>query len=318
MNMLSVKVIRKMQQALDIQSLELADPDGKVLPPFSAGSHIDVHLPGGIVRQYSLCNDPLEQHRYLICVLRDAKSRGGSVAVHERIAEGDLITISEPRNNFAVVPASRYVLLAGGIGVAPLLCIAERLAHVGSNFELHYCTRSRERMAFIDRIRRSTFAEKVQFHFDDGDDGQKLNLDTALAAPDERTHAYVCGPTGFIQFAKLAMQQRGWLAHNVHVEHFSAVNSGPMVNRSFDVKVASSGRCYPVAADQSVLSVLMAAGFDIPRSCEEGVCGTCVTGVLAGEVEHRDSYFCEAERAMNRFFTPCCSRARSNLLVLDL
>jgi len=231
---------------------------------------------------------------------------------------GRLRIISEPRNNFAVVPASRYVLLAGGIGVTPLLCMAERLAQVGSNFELHYCTHSRERTAFIDRIRQSTFSEKVQFHFDDGDDGQKLNLDTAMAAPDERTRAYVCGPTGFIQFVTLAMQQCGWPAHNVHVKHFSAIHSGPMVNRSFDVKVARSGRCYPVAADQSVLAVLMAAGFDIPRSCEEGVCGTCVTGVLAGEVEHRDSYFCEADPAMNRFFTRCCSRARSNLLVLDL
>src|SRR5439155_9757593 len=168
---------------------------GRPLPPFSAGSHIDVHLPNGLIRQYSLCNDPRESHRYLIGVLRDASSRGGSAAMHDSVDEGDLLRISTPKNHFPLAHgATHSMLFAGGIGVTPILCMAERLATLGGSFEMHYCTRSRERSAFVDRIGQSTFASQVHFHFDDRDASQKLALGPLIGNPKSGVHLYVCGP----------------------------------------------------------------------------------------------------------------------------
>jgi vanillate O-demethylase ferredoxin subunit len=166
---LSVRVARKATEATDISTFELVDVKGAALPPFSAGSHVDVQLPGGLTRQYSLCNDPKETHRYMIGVLRDPASRGGSVAMHDTVAEGDVLQISAPRNHFPLAHDAKHsLLLAGGIGVTPILCMAERLAITGAGFEMHYCTRTRERTAFYERIAGSSFSEKAQFHFDDG------------------------------------------------------------------------------------------------------------------------------------------------------
>lgn len=166
---LTVRVARKALEAEGIASFELVSTDGSPLPAFAAGSHIDVQLPGGPTRQYSLCNDPAETHRYLIAVLRDAASRGGSAAMHEQVKVGDTLFISTPKNHFALAhEAQSHLLLAGGIGVTPLLCMAERLAHSGARFEMHYCTRSRARTAFVRRIEDSPLASRVQFHFDDG------------------------------------------------------------------------------------------------------------------------------------------------------
>src|SRR5579863_2733222 len=173
---LRVRVARKIVEAVDICTFELVSADGSSLPAFSAGSHLDVYLPSGLTRQYSLCNDPAESHRYLIGVLKDPVSRGGSKAMHEEIKEGDLLKVSIPRNHFALAhEAGKSLLLAGGIGVTPILCMAERLAALGREFEMHYCTRSKERTAFCERIKRSAFASKVQFHFDDGEPQQKLD-----------------------------------------------------------------------------------------------------------------------------------------------
>ena len=186
---LQVRVARKAQEALDIVTLELVATDGRALPAFSAGSHVDVMLPGGITRQYSLCNDPTETHRYLIGVLRDPSSRGGSLAVHDSLQEGDVLQISTPRNHFGLAhEAKKHLLLAGGIGVTPILCMAERLAMTGADFEMHYCTRSLERTAFHQRITASGFAPKVHFHFDDAAAEQKLDTAALLAAPASGVH----------------------------------------------------------------------------------------------------------------------------------
>lgn len=315
---ITVKVLRKKQEALDIASFELARADGAVLPAFSAGSHIDVQLPGGITRQYSLCNDANENHRYRIAVLRDAASRGGSTAMHDSVREGDTLQISEPRNHFPLVHAQRTLLLAGGIGVTPLLCMAQRLAAIGARFEMHYCTRSAERTAFRDEIQASGFADKVRFHFDDGPPSQKLNLQRLIAAPDAGTHLYVCGPTGFIDFVVKTAKDCGWGSDHVHLEYFGAAPQDTAGDRPFDVKLASSGKTYKVPAGQTVVQVLAAQGVEILTSCEQGVCGTCITRVLEGECEHRDMYFTDEEKARHDQFTPCCSRARTATLVLDL
>lgn len=192
---IAVRVARKTTEALDICSLELVAVDGSALPAFSAGSHIDVQLPGGITRQYSLCNNADENHRYVVSVLRDPASRGGSQAVHDLVAEGDQITISAPRNHFALAhDAKQHLLLAGGIGVTPILCMAERLALTGGDFRMHYCTRSKERTAFLQHITGAGYADRVAFHFDDGDAAQKLDLAATLTAPRDGVHLYVCGP----------------------------------------------------------------------------------------------------------------------------
>jgi vanillate O-demethylase ferredoxin subunit len=318
MDQLTVKVLRKTQEAQDIASFELARVDGGPLPAFGAGSHIDVQIPGGLTRQYSLCNDDQESHRYRIAVLRDAASRGGSQGMHEQVKEGDLLTISTPRNHFPLVRAERTLLLAGGIGVTPLLCMAQRLATLGADFELHYCARSAERMAFRAEIAAAPWAQRVHLHFDDGEAAQKLDAASLLAAPAASTHVYVCGPTGFIDHVVGTANAQGWDKANVHLEYFGAAPQDTSGDGSFEVRIASSGQSVTVAKDQSVVQALLAHGIEIMTSCEQGVCGTCVTRVLEGECEHRDLYFTDAEKAANDQFTPCCSRAKSAVLVLDL
>ncbi|MDE2606007.1 MAG: oxidoreductase [Burkholderiales bacterium] len=318
MTQIAVKVARKTQEALDIASFELVKPDGSALPGFSAGSHIDVQLPGGLTRQYSLCNDAAEQHRYRIAVLRDPASRGGSTAMHDAVKEGDTLLISEPRNHFPLVHAQRTLLFAGGIGVTPLLCMAQRLAQVGADFTLHYCTRSTERTAFREEIAASPYAGRVQFHHDDGDAAQKLQLEQVLARPQDGTHVYVCGPTGFIDWVVKTAERLGWGKDQVHLEYFGAAAQDTTGDRAFKVKIASSGATYEVPADQTVVQALQAHGVEVLVSCEQGVCGTCITRVLQGECDHRDLYFTDEEKAKHDQFTPCCSRAKSELLVLDL
>jgi vanillate monooxygenase ferredoxin subunit len=316
---LQVRVARKAAEALDIATFELVNVDDRPLPAFSAGSHVDVHLGDGLTRQYSLCNDPSEGHRYLIGVLRDPASRGGSQAMHERIKEGDVLHISPPKNHFPLAHnASHSVLLAGGIGVTPILCMAERLAVTGASFEMHYCTRSPERTAFRDRIAASGFASQVHFHHDDGDAAQKLQLDSVIKPVRPGVHLYVCGPKGFMDWVLDSARKAGWPSEQLHYEFFGAEVVKSETDASFDVKLASSGKVIKVTKDQTVVEALSAAGIEVATSCEQGVCGTCLTRVLEGEVDHKDMYLTPEEQAANDQFLPCCSRAKSPLLVLDL
>jgi vanillate O-demethylase ferredoxin subunit len=316
---LTVRVAKKSLEAQDICTFELVDVNGAVLPSFSAGSHIDVHLPNGITRQYSLCNDSAESHRYLIGVLRDPATRGGSQAMHDMVSEGDVLQISVPKNHFPLAhEAKRSVLLAGGIGVTPILCMAERLAIAGADFEMHYGTRSKQRTAFYDRILASRFASRVQFHFDDGAPEQKLDIAGLLATPQPGVHLYVCGPKGFMDAVLGTARSRGWPEAQLHYEFFSAEVVKSASDASFQVKLASSGRIVVVPANKTVVQALAEAGVEVQTSCEQGVCGTCLTRVLEGEPDHKDLYLTPEEQAANDQFTPCCSRARSAMLVLDL
>ena len=316
---LQVRVARKAVEALDIVTLELVAVDGQALPAFSAGSHVDVQLPNGITRQYSLCNDPQETHRYQIGVLRDAASRGGSQAVHERVKEGDVLTISAPRNHFSLAhEAKKHLLLAGGIGVTPILCMAERLANTGADFAMHYATRAPERTAFRQRIAASAFASRVQFHYDNGDAAQKLDLQKLLGQPQAGTHLYVCGPKGFMDAVLATARNSGWPEAQIHYEFFGAEVAKSDSDASFEIKLASSGRIVMVPKDQTVVQALAAAGVDVMISCEQGVCGTCLTRVIEGVPDHKDSYLTPEEQAANDQFTPCCSRSKTPQLVLDL
>jgi vanillate monooxygenase ferredoxin subunit len=320
-----MRVAHRVEQAEAICALQLEPVDGKPLQPFSAGSHIDVHLDQNLVRQYSLCSLLDERNRYEIAVLRDPRSRGGSRAVHEHIREGDTLSISKPRNHFALVEnAKRSVLLAGGIGVTPLLCMMEQLEKKGASYDLHYCVRSRGQAAFVARLNEPRLADRVHIHVDDEDAAQRMNVTKALGSADEDSHVYICGPHGFIEWVMQCAQAGGWDSHHLHCERFGAVSANEISaqlnsgDRSFEVMLARSGRVIHVAARQSAAQALRDAGVDVPLSCEQGVCGTCLTGVLEGEVEHRDMLLSDSEKQRHDLFTPCCSRAKSGRLVIDL
>lgn len=318
MTTLNVLVHRRLIKAEGVCSFELVATDGTLLPSFTAGAHIDVHLGAGLIRQYSLCNDPGERHRYCIAVLREPQSRGGSQSMHEKVQEGQTLTISEPRNHFPLVPAKRSLLLAGGIGVTPILAMAKTLHAQGADFEMHYCGRSASKMAFLEELSHSTFKSAVHIHVDDGKGYEPFDAQSTLRKLQPDTHLYVCGPGGFMNHVLDTAKTCGWAESQLHREYFAAAPVDTTGDGSFEVKLARSGQCYEVPAEKTVLDVLLAQGLDIPFSCESGVCGTCMTRVIAGTPDHRDSYLSDAEHAAGDQFMPCCSRSKSPVLVLDI
>ncbi|RQR85308.1 oxidoreductase [Burkholderia sp. Bp9012] len=313
-----VRICAKVMETRDICSFELVAADGGELPPFSAGAHIDVHLPVGLVRQYSLCNHPAETHHYQIAVLRNADSRGGSVGMHA-LEVGQIVEISEPKNHFPLAcDAPHSLLIAGGIGVTPLLCMAEHLASLGRSFELHYCTRSADSAAFTARLRASPFAASVHLHYDDGPQSQKFDL-TALLEPGRfSAHLYVCGPTGFMDWTLDSARKAGWPEERLHREYFAGARKDTSGDGSFDVEIASTGQVIRVAANQTVVAALSSHGISIPTSCQQGVCGACLTPVIDGRPDHRDMFLTPDEQVRGDQFTPCCSRSKSPKLVLGL
>jgi len=316
---LAVEVVRKWHEARGICGFELRRPDRAPLPRFSAGAHIDVHLPGGLIRQYSLCGNPQSQDSYEIAVLRDEQGRGGSMVIHDRVRQGDLIRIGMPRNHFPLEPkASRHLLLAGGIGVTPILSMAEHLAAAGAPFEMHYCARSRDRTAFVERLDGSAFRDRVQLHFDDAGVHQAFDLAAVIAAAPAQTHLYVCGPRGFMEAVLAEARAQGWAERRLHYEFFAAAVRAPSADVAFEVRIASSGASVEVPPGCTIVAALARHGVDVLTSCEQGVCGTCMTRVLEGQPDHRDAYLTDEEKAAGEYFLPCCSRARSPVLVLDL
>lgn len=317
--MLQVRVTKKQNEAEGIHSYELTAADGSPLPRFSAGAHIDVHIGNGLVRQYSICNAPQERHRYQIAVLKDPNSRGGSLAMHAQVTEGQLLDISEPRNLFPIAEeGKRHLLFAGGIGITPILAMAHELWQRGTDFELHYCFRSRQSAAFVEQLLDSPFAHKVWLHDDSGSAEQKLDAAALLSAPEPGTHLYVCGPGGFIAHIIETAQACDWPEQRVHREFFAPSAREHETDRPFEIELASTGQVFHIPAGRSAFEVLDEAGIAIESSCEQGVCGSCITRVLQGIPEHRDQFMTSAEQARNDQFTPCCSRALSPRLVLDL
>nr|WP_180166623.1 PDR/VanB family oxidoreductase [Stenotrophomonas sp. SbOxS2]NYT99477.1 oxidoreductase [Stenotrophomonas sp. SbOxS2] len=318
--MIQVRVHALSDECAQIRSLELRSVDGAPLPAFSAGAHVDVQLPGGLIRQYSLCNAPHENHRYVIGVLHAPDSRGGSRAVHA-LQAGDMLEISAPRNLFALHPQPVHsLLLAGGIGITPLLAMAEHLAAQGAPFALHYAARSAAHAGFLQRLAQAPWAAQVHLHFDDGPAQQRLDMPALLAAAPADSHLYVCGPAGFMAHVLEAGANAGWEQARLHREYFGAApaQAQALAVTSFEVQIASSGQVFTIPAEQSIAQVLDQAGVFVPVSCEQGICGTCLTPVLEGVPEHRDQFLSFEEHARNDQMTVCCSRARSARLVLDL
>ena len=305
-----------------IRMFELAPLDGTPLPQYTPGAHIDVHLPTGLVRQYSLCGRPQQSDAYVIAVQNAAASRGGSRAMHA-LQVGDTLRIEGPRNHFPLAQDARHsVLLAGGIGITPLLSMAERLAQTQTSFELHYCVRNRERAAFLDRLDAPYLKGRCTLYTDDAPADARMDVARIVRDPSPGSHLYVCGPSGFMDHAFDAAKQAGWTDNHLHREYFSAPTADTCGNapsaRAFSVRLARSGKVMRVSEQETVVQALAAHGVRIETSCEQGVCGTCLTRVLAGDPEHRDLYLTDDERARNDQFLPCCSRSRSDELVLDL
>lgn len=322
---LVLRLHARREEAPGIASFELIDPAGHPLPPFEAGSHLLVECAPGVVRSYSLCNAPDERQRYRIAVLREADSRGGSAAVHDGWTVGRTVRVSRPRNHFALHAESlrpdggRVLLLAGGIGITPLLAMAARLHACGRRFELHYCTRSAQRAAFVDALRSAPFAASVQLHHDDGPADQAFRADTVIGSPASGDHLYACGPAGFLSHVASTAERLGWPDAQRHQEVFKAeaavavAGDGP-----FEIEVANRGIVVVVQSDETALEALHRIGIEIMSSCEQGVCGTCLTAVVDGRPDHRDQYLTAADRARNDCFTPCCSRSLGGRLVVEV
>jgi ferredoxin-NADP reductase len=316
---LSVRVSARVQETSDIVRFELVAADGGALPPFAAGAHIELFLRRAMVRRYSLCNNPSETRRYVIAVLRAPQSRGGSQLMHQQVRVGDVLEISTPLNHFPMHGGEgESLLLAGGIGITPLLAMAEHLADRGAPFHLHYRARSRAAMAFAGQLEQSRFAAQCTLHLSDGPPAQLLDLRAVLSDPAPDRHLYVCGPKGFMDTVLETAAALGWHPDHLHREYFAGEVITAPTDQGFEVHAVRSNRMIPIASDQTVLQGLAAAGIDVPRSCEQGVCGTCLTRVLGGEPLHRDLFLSAAQRASNDWMLPCCSRARTPVLVLDV
>jgi ferredoxin-NADP reductase len=298
-----------------INGYELVDPRGRDLPRFAPGAHVELRA-GGFLRQYSLWNDPAERRRYCIAVLRESAGRGGSRHLHENVRVGDIVEVSLPRNNFPLDSAGeRHLLIAGGIGIAPIMPMVTELRRRHAEFELHYCTRSPEGTAFRRELAPLAAEGRLRFHHDGGDPAQGLDIATTLREPRPGTYLYYCGPAPLMAAATEAA--RDWPVGTVHCEYFTGVpEPAAAEDQPFRVRLAKSGGDYEVPAGETIAEVLQRHGVAVRTSCELGYCGTCLTPYLAGEPDHRDQVL--EENGRQRYVLICCSRARSPILVLDL
>ncbi len=309
---LEVRLRAMTWEAPGVLSLALTAADGSALPPFEPGSHIDLHLPGGTLRQYSLCGDPTDPSHYRIAI-RSVSGGLSSQYVHRKLRLGDMLTVSQPRNNFPLDDAARYLFIAGGIGITPLLPMMRTASASGKTWTLLYCNRRDDEAPFLSEIR----ALKGDVSLHSATAGTRLDVAQRLAAPKQDTLVYCCGPERLMLAVEAATA--AWPEGTVRFEWF-APRSRPEdeTSGSFEVVCEASGITLSVPADKTLLATLNDAGIAVPCSCEQGICGTCEVRVLAGEVDHRDSIQSQAERAANQSMMVCVSRARGSRLVLDI
>jgi len=303
-----LRVAGRTEGAEGVVVLELADPTGADLPAWTPGAHVDLLLTDDLTRQYSLCGDPADRSVYRIGVLREPAGRGGSAYVHDRLREGDDVDVQGPRNHFELAPSPRYLFIAGGIGITPILPMAAAARAAGADHELHYGGRSRRSMAFLAELEGTLHPQ---------DEVGLLDLDALLGTPRPDTLVYCCGPEPLL--AAVEEHCAAWPAGTLHVERFAPKDAGDVVRAGgFEVELSLTGTTITVTPEQSVLAALEAAGVDVLSSCQEGTCGTCETAVLAGEVDHRDSLLTPDEQAANDTMFVCVSRAAGPRLVLEL
>ena len=310
---LEVIVSERRVLTVDIMMLVL-ERRGAPLPAFEAGAHVDVTI-GDYVRQYSLCGDPRDRSRYRIAIRRERNSRGGSIAMHG-VTVGSSLQISPPSNQFALVPAERVVLIGGGIGITPLLSMAYSLLARGVPFTLHYSVRAAEKVPFEEELHSPPLRDHVVLHRTDSAAGVLFDAERAIPEPASQTHLFVCGPTGFMDLVLETARAKGWQPSNLHKEYFSSAPTKG--GSSFWVDAARSKLRVFVGPEQTIADALIDAGVDVPLSCEQGVCGTCLTKVLSGGADHRDVFQTDAEHRRGDRIALCCSRALTEELVIDI
>lgn len=311
---LSLRVHAKDSVADGVVSLTLVHPDGARLPDWTPGAHIDLLLPDGATRQYSLCGDRWDPYSYRVAVLREPAGRGGSAYVHDRLELGDRVGVGGTRNHFPLVPADRYLFIAGGIGITPLLPMIHQAELMGVDWQLLYGGRTRPSMAFRERL-TETYGGRV--HLRPQDEYGLLDLATWLHQPEPGTKVYCCGPAPLLAAVDEACA--AWPPYSLRTERFTAAAPPEPVRQTpFEVELRRTGRTVTVTPDVSVLHAVRGAGAEVLSSCGQGTCGTCLVPVLAGSPDHRDALLADHERAAGDCLLPCVSRSRTDRLVLDL
>jgi phthalate 4,5-dioxygenase reductase subunit len=303
---MKLRVTRNDAIADGINLFEFRDAGGSELPQFSAGAHIAIHVPNGMLRKYSLCNDPAERDRYQVAVKREVNGRGGSCSLIDDVKAGDELTVVAPVNDFGLPPrAQDFLFIAGGIGVTPMMAMIRQVIAEGKRFRLFYCTRSPETTAFLEELSAPQFKDMVMIHYDQGDPSRSLDLRPILAERKNREHLYCCGPRPLMEAVR-AMTDH-WSPTAVHFEAFSEAETHKPDDKPFKVRLARSGTVLDVSTSTTILEVLREHGLEVPSSCETGTCGTCRTKLLAGEADHRDLVLAEHERKDTIMI--CVSRA---------
>ncbi|MGE3248083.1 MAG: 2Fe-2S iron-sulfur cluster-binding protein [Beijerinckiaceae bacterium] len=300
-------------EAQDTHSFEFSPLDGKALPQVEPGAHIDLHLPNGMMRQYSLVTAEGSRTSYVVGVKKDRASRGGSKYIHDQLKVGQTLQVGGPRNNFPLdESASHSVLIAGGVGITPIWCMAQRLIAKGESWSMFYSCRTRAEAAFLGDL---ADRPEVTLHFDDESAGTFLDLGKIVAEAPEGAHFYCCGPTPMLQAYEAAAA--GLPEGHMHVEYFTAAEEAA-TEGGYTVVLQRSGREFPIPEGKTILQVLREAGLDVTYSCEEGVCGACETAVVSGTPDHRDNILTDREREESKTMMICCSGSKSARLVLDM
>jgi vanillate monooxygenase ferredoxin subunit len=316
---LALTVAKVVDETGDIKRFELVSAEGKPLPEFTAGAHIDIITGNGQRRSYSLANPPTERNRYILGVLREPAGRGGSAWMHDNVKPGTTVTVLPPLNNFKLVEdAKEHIFIAGGIGITPILAMGHRLKAMGAKTTLHYCTRSPEKTSFMADVKEA-FGATAIMHHDGGDPTKGVKLADVLKNRPEGAHLYICGPTGLLEAARKASAH--WPDETVHFEHFAATpaqKKPATANQPFEVYLSRRKLTLPVPADKTILEVVREAGVEADSSCEAGICSTCETRLISGRADHRDEVLTEADKIANGKIMICCSRAMpGEKLVLD-
>ena len=308
-----------------VRSFVFRRPDGGLLPSFEAGAHVEVTVTGDdgqeLARCYSLCSEPGARDTWRLGVLREAAGRGGSDAVHRSWLPGTRVRFSEPKNHFPLArgplaAGAQHVLVAGGIGITPLLAMARTLQALGQDWALHYCARNLEDAAFVQELRELA-QQRLHLHLDNGDRAQGLDVPALIAALRPGSHVYVCGPRGLNEAVIAAASSAGWERDRIHHEFFTAATPAAG-DGSFPVRLQASGLTVNVGADESVLDALIRENIQPLYDCKRGECGLCAVSVVSGEIDHRDYVLSDSDRTSGRQMCICVSRVRSGELVLDL
>jgi phthalate 4,5-dioxygenase reductase subunit len=313
--MAPLRIVQKEEIARDIVQFDLRDADDAELPPFTAGAHLSLQTPRGHVREYSLCNDPAERDRYVIAVKREDQGRGGSISLIDDTKPGDILNVAAPVNNFELpARATTFLLLAGGIGIAPIMSMVRHLQNQpGKSFRLYYCTRSPEVTAFLSELGAPGLRGKVSIHHDDGNPSRLLDLWPIVEQRKNQEHIYCCGPRPMMEAVRDMTGH--WSSAAVHFETFSKPTAPRPDDRVFRVRLARSNIEFDVPVGTTILEAIRNHGVTVPSSCESGTCGTCRTRLLEGEADHRDLVLAEHEKGQS--IMVCVSRSRSPCLVLD-